>query len=82
MAVVEAVCILTRSDKRKDRVEISPLQLHLAVVEAEVSRIVRETILGMAELNTFHLRLESRKGVGQEDLRCRMGKFEQPSLQL
>ncbi|KAG2184489.1 hypothetical protein INT43_000398 [Umbelopsis isabellina] len=35
VAVVEAVCILTRSDKRKDRVEISPLQLHLAVVEAE-----------------------------------------------
>ncbi|KAI9288510.1 JAB1/Mov34/MPN/PAD-1 ubiquitin protease-domain-containing protein [Umbelopsis sp. AD052] len=35
VAVVEAVCILTRSDKRKDRVEISPIQLHLAVVEAE-----------------------------------------------
>ncbi|KAH8551219.1 JAB1/Mov34/MPN/PAD-1 ubiquitin protease-domain-containing protein [Umbelopsis sp. PMI_123] len=35
VAVVEAVCVLTRSDKRRDRVEISPVQLHLAVVEAE-----------------------------------------------
>ncbi|KAI9499455.1 JAB1/Mov34/MPN/PAD-1 ubiquitin protease-domain-containing protein [Zychaea mexicana] len=35
LASVEAVSLLTRSDKRKDRVEIAPEQLHLAALEAE-----------------------------------------------
>ena len=36
IASVEGVSLLTRSDKRKDRVEIAPEQLHLAALEAEV----------------------------------------------
>ncbi|RUS19870.1 hypothetical protein BC938DRAFT_475657 [Jimgerdemannia flammicorona] len=35
-AHVESISILTRSDKRKDRVEIAPEQLHLAAIHAEV----------------------------------------------
>ncbi|KAI9275455.1 JAB1/Mov34/MPN/PAD-1 ubiquitin protease-domain-containing protein [Phascolomyces articulosus] len=35
IASVEGVSLLTRSDKRKDRVEIAPEQLHLAALEAE-----------------------------------------------
>ncbi|KAL0090095.1 JAB1/Mov34/MPN/PAD-1 ubiquitin protease-domain-containing protein [Phycomyces blakesleeanus] len=34
-AHIEAVSLLTRSDKRKDRVEIAPEQLHLAALQAE-----------------------------------------------
>lgn len=36
VAHVESISILTRSDKRKDRVEIAPEQLHLAAIHAEV----------------------------------------------
>lgn len=35
MAQVKYISFLTRSDKRKDRVEIAPESLHLAVLEAE-----------------------------------------------
>ncbi|KAI9025932.1 JAB1/Mov34/MPN/PAD-1 ubiquitin protease-domain-containing protein [Phycomyces nitens] len=34
-ARIEAISLLTRSDKRKDRVEIAPEQLHLAALQAE-----------------------------------------------
>lgn len=36
LARIHAVSLLTRSDKRKDRVEIAPEQLHLAACAAEV----------------------------------------------
>lgn len=36
-AYICAVSILTRSDKRKDRVEINPEQLTAATAEAEIS---------------------------------------------
>lgn len=35
-AMITGVSVLTRSDKRKDRVEISPEQLTAASAEAEV----------------------------------------------
>lgn len=35
MAQIKYISFLTRSDKRKDRVEIAPESLHLAALEAE-----------------------------------------------
>ena len=35
IAQVKSISFLTRSDKRKDRVEIAPENLHLAALEAE-----------------------------------------------
>lgn len=64
---------MTRSDKRKDRVEISPIQLHLAVVEAEV----RLSSLGSRTIKHIHehsVIIENRKGTGAEDMHSRMGK--------
>ncbi|EPY73275.1 hypothetical protein CB1_020447003 [Camelus ferus] len=41
---IHSVIILRRSDKRKDRVEISPEQLSAASTEAEISFLVDETV--------------------------------------
>ncbi|RUP06156.1 hypothetical protein BC936DRAFT_140457 [Jimgerdemannia flammicorona] len=54
-AHVESISILTRSDKRKDRVEIAPEQLHLAAIHAESNQI---------QITCFQAKCESPYDIG------------------
>ncbi|KAI8373188.1 JAB1/Mov34/MPN/PAD-1 ubiquitin protease-domain-containing protein [Radiomyces spectabilis] len=52
LAYVEAISILKRSDKRKDRVEIAPEQLHLAALRAE--ELCSKTNRSLSVIGWYH----------------------------